>query len=370
MKRILALVAVVPFLVAASTAETAEETTTPAPACAGEAGREHLGLDGLHLGMLAPAVAVPELAATHDVTGDAVTPYRTATFPLVLDVAPYASARLDVELTWVNHSDYDVYLVGTRPDGTEYEVGVSNDDNTATETMRERFSARSVDDCTPLRLEVRNWAGSPVEELTLAVNVTPNGDPLAGVGPREDTRAALYLAGDRPGQAGTFQQGSTGSEHVPVTTAFSPDRPTDNTPNQYTRALVGSDIERNLVQPFWAGSFDGTQVLQGQASAVVWLSSLTQQHAPGAVEVSLFVNGSETSVEIPGAAIGSEPRAFIVTFPKEFPGTSLRGVTLQVTTLPQASPNAASEDPGDAQHTVLYDSLQFQSALYLPTTTG
>lgn len=373
MKRILALAALAPLVFATVAADDDTTEATPAPACDRDAGRESLGFEGLHVEMSAPGAAAPELAATHDVTGDLVTPYRTHTFPLVLDVAPYAAAQLDVALSWTNPSDYDVYLYAIDvEDGEDWEYVAGSSDTANLEeeggpTFSESFTTE-VADCTQLRLVVRNWAGNPAETMALDVDVTPAGDPVAELLPREDTRTALYLAGDRPGQLGTIQQGSLGNTAFPLSTAFSTERPSDNVPNQITRAVAGSDIERNEVQPYWAGQFDETDVLDGQASAVVWLSSATQEHAPGAVEVSLFVNGTETSVEIPGELIGRDPAPFFVTFPYVFEDEPLWTLTFQATTLPQASPNAASEHPGDAQHTVLYDSLQFQSAVYLPTT--
>lgn len=366
MKRILALAAVAPFLLATIAADGAP---APAAACDRDAGRETLDLDGLELEMLAPGVTAPELAATHEVTGDLVTPYRSSTFPMILDVAPHPAAKIDVSLSWTNPNDYDIYVYAQEPDGFEYGAGTSNDSNIDGGTNAESVTTQ-LDDCTPLRIEIRNWAGSPTETLTLDVTVTPIGDPATDVLPREDTRTPLYLAGDRPGQLGTFKHGSLGAEQIPLTTAFSEERPSDNTPNTNTRALIGTEIERNPFQPFWFGQFDETDILAGQASAVVWLSSQTQQQDPGVVKVTLFVNGAESSVEIPGELIGRDPAPFFVTFPQVFEDEELFSLTFQATTLPQASPNTPSEKRGDAQHTVLYDSLQFQSAVYLPTTAG
>lgn len=367
MKRILALAALAPFVLATVAADAGSTDAAPAPACDRDAGRESLGLDGLQLEMAAPGSATPELLATAEITGNTFTPYRTSSFPLILDVAPYEAANVAVSLSWENPSDYDIYVFAEEPDGFEYGAATSNDSNIDQQTTSESAST-TLADCTPLRIEVRNWAGSPAEMLTLDVSVTPVGEPRTDVLARQDTRTALYLAGDRPGQLGTLKHGSLGVEQMPLTTAFSEDRPTDNTPNTNTRALIGTEIERNPFQPFWFGQFDETDVLEGQASAVVWLSSRTQQHDPGVVKVSLFVNGAESSVEIPGELIGPDPAPFFVTFPQVFDDERLWTLTLQATSLPQASPNTPSEKRGDAEHTVLYDSLQFQSAVYLPTT--
>lgn len=345
---------------------TTTSDTTPPAAC-DTMGRDILTTDGLTLDLAAPAVTAPELAATADVTGDAVTPHRTAHFFLAVDLAPYESATLDASIEWPEmSSDYDLYAY-TYTQGFRHSLAVSNNSNIdGGDTRIEDFST-TVGDCQLLDIEIRSWAGSPAQTITLDLQLTPDSEPQEGVAPRPaDSRRGLYLAGDRPGNLTPPQD--TAGDPYPFMGRFSEERPTSNTPNLTTRPVVGSTIEKNPFQPWWAGSLEDFPTVQGNPSALVWLSSPTQQQDPGTVLVQLFLNGTEHTVEIPGSELTEEVQPFLVEFPEV--DTGVFEYSLQVSALPVASPNDQSEHAGDANHTVWFDSVQYQSKLYLPVAAG
>ena len=215
--RALALAGLVALLPAASAFDTTE--ATPAPPCGTTAGRDTLGTDGYSLAFDAPGLTAPELAASHDVTGDVVTPHRTAPFHFVVDAAPYTKAKLTVTLGWSDASDYDLFLIDEL---YGYEVSRSAGANIEEQTTSESLSA-TVADCAILRLDVKSWAGSPAQQLQLDITVEPAGDLVDGVGARPtDTRKPLYLGGDRPGQATTVQNTANSDLHP----RLEEDRPT------------------------------------------------------------------------------------------------------------------------------------------------
>lgn len=338
-------------------------TAVPAPDCADLVGREVLTTDGLTLDVAAPAVTAPELAATADVTGEAITPHRTAHFFLAVDLAPYQAADLDASITWADTpSDYDLYAY-SYVEGFRYGVGTSNNSNIdGGDTRIEQFGA-TVGDCQLLDIEIRSWAGNPQQDVTLDLQLTPVGEPRTDVTARDaDDRLGLYLSGDRPGNL-TPPQDTVGDPY-PFQGRFTTERPTSNTPNTTTRPVAGSTIEKNPFQPWWAGQLEAFPLLQGHPSALVWLSSPSQQQDPGTVFVQLFLNGTEHRVEIPGSELTQDVRPFLVKF--DAVDTQVFEYSLQVSTDPVASPNTQSEHAGDATHTVWYDSVQYPSRLYLP----
>lgn len=339
---------------------------TAAPACGDTVGREVLTSGGLTLDVAAPGVTAPELAASADITGEAITPHRSAHFLLTVDLAPHETAKLDASITWADTpSDYDLYGY-TYFEDFRYPLGSSNASNIdGGDTRIEQFSA-TVDDCQRIDIEIRSWAGSPAQDITLDLTLTPTGDPREDVLARPaDDRLGLYLAGDRPGNLTPPQD--TAGDPYPFRGTFSQDRPTANVPNLITRPVAGSTIEKNPAQPWWAGQLPDFPTVQGAPSALVWLSSPTQQQDPGTVLVQLFLNGQEHVVEIPGDELTPDVRPYLVEF--DAVDTQVFEFSLQVSALPIASPNAQSEHLGDANHTVWYDSVQYQSRLYLPVVT-
>lgn len=340
---------------------------TPAPAC-DDAGREYLTTDGLELDLAAPGVTAPELAATADVTGDAITPHRTAHYAFIVDAPQHEQVEIETTLTWDdddNHpSDYDLYTYSETM-GFRYGVGTSNNANIESGDTRIEQVKTTLTDCAVFEVEVRAWAGSPAQTLNLDIDVTPVGEADESVQPRTDERIELYLAGDRPGNL-TPPADTAGADY-PFGATFSEDRPTANMPNATTRPVVGSTIAKNPFQPWWAGQLGDFPTISGAPSALLWLSSPTQEQDPGTVYVQLFLNGTEHTVEIPGSELTQDVQPFIVEFPEV--DTQVFDFSLQVSALPVASPNTASEHLGDANHTVWFDSVQYPSRLFLPVAT-
>lgn len=345
--------------------ETAETETEAAPAadCEDTVGREVLTTEGLTLDVAAPGVTAPELQDSAAITGEAVTPHRTAHFFLTVDLAPHERASLDASIEWPEmSSDYDLYVY-TYTEGIRHLLAESKESNIDGGDTRIEDISATVGDCQMLDIEIRSWAGSPAQDITLDLQLTPEGEPRTDVTARPaDGRVGLYLAGDRPGNLTPPQD--TAGDAYPFMGRFSEERPTANVPNLTTRPVAGSTIEKNPFQPWWAGQLDGFPVVQGNPSALVWLSSPTQQQDPGTVFVQLFLNGQEHTVEIPGSELTHEVRPFLVQFPEV--DTQVGNFSLQVSTDPIVSPNDQSEHTGDANHTVWYDSVQYQSKLYLP----
>lgn len=351
--------------VAAGVAFAPASTAAPAPACDDTVGREVLTAEGLDLEIAAPAVTAPELAATADVTGEAITPHRSAHFLMTVDAAPYEQVKLTARITWADTpSDYDIYAY-TYQDEFRYSLGTSNASNIdGGDTRIEQITA-TVSDCQRIDLDLRSWAGSPAQDLRLEVVVEPVGEPRTDVLARPaDSRAELYLAGDRPGNL-TPPSDTAGSDY-PFAGTFSGERPTGNVPNVITRPVLGSTIAKNPFQPWWGGTLEDFPTVQGRPSALLWLSSPTQQQDPGTVFVQLFLNGQAHTVEIPGSELTPDVRPYLVEF--EAVDVPVFDVSLQVSALPVVSPNAQSEHAGDANHTVWYDSVQYPSRLYLPVT--
>lgn len=337
----------------------------PAEPCAGTAGREPLTAAGLELTFDAPAVTAPELQATNEVTGDTVTPHRGAHHFFYADLAPFSEGQVTIDLAWANPSDYDLFV----SDAEGFEIARSATSNVDEGQVWAESVTFDVDDCEAFTVRVSSWAGTPVETLDLTLTVTPDESTDTGTTERGDTPTILYLAGDRPGQLGTLHTQS-GAEDLPSRTAFSTDRPTTGQPNQHTRPAVGFDTHRNPFQPWWhlevpvGDEFD----VVGDASALVWLSSQTSPDHPATFFVRLFLDGAQVGeAAIDGALVGSEPRPFLVEFPG-IEATDAYSVTLQVSTPPVVSSSSPTphDEPGDLNHTVWYDSVQYPSRLILP----
>lgn len=348
---------------APTTANVESSDPEPPASCNDTAGREVLTAEGVDLDVAAPAATAPELLATSEITGEAITPHRTAHFFYTVDAAPFEEVEITARITWEDTpSDYDLYGYTYFGD-QRTELGTSNESNIDGGDTRVEEITATVDDCQRIDLELRSWAGSPAQDLRFQVEVTPLGEPVEGRAARaEDDRRALYLAGDRPGNLGT--PADTVGDAYPFRGRLSTERPTANVPNATTRPVLGSTIERNPLQPWWDGGVEDFPTVTGSPSALVWLSSPSQQQDPGAVLVQLFLNGQEHAVEIPGEQLTAEVRPFLVEFPEV--DTTVADASLQVSALPVVSPNTQSEHTGDANHTVWFDSVQYQSRLFLP----
>jgi hypothetical protein len=352
-------------------------STDPASgvACASEDGRDRLTPNGFAQTFEAPVVAAPELRATRDVTGETVTTFREAKFPFVVDLAPAAAAKLDLELGWKRTSDYDLYVLG--PDGSE--LAASAESNVESGVPAEAIAGLTVRHCDQLTVVVRNWAGVPAQELNLGVSVTPGSsllacmenDPAAGCLGKAageapdavvDTRTRLFLGGD-PGQA-SMVWARAGDPSLPQG-RLTADRPKVGVPNSYTRPVVGfRDQLRNPFVPHFTGTLAEPRALAGTADALVWVSSPTLRDG-GTLVVDLYVDDSMVgSVPVPGALVGTAPTPVRV----QFPNLNVRkasAVTLQLGTTPAVS-STGPGNPADAVFTVHYGSVQFPSRLTLP----
>ncbi|HVM28271.1 MAG TPA: hypothetical protein VM433_11470 [Mycobacteriales bacterium] len=364
-------------LVGVAAAAGAGATTAPGSnvLCADDDGRERLTGDASWT-FEAPVVTAPELAATRDVTGDSVTTYREAKFPLLVDLAPASTATVDLDLFWKRSSDYDLYVL----DGEGSVVAGSDEPNVEDGTTTESIPGLRVKHCDALTVVVRNWAGVvPQQELFLNAAVTPGparlscaeSDPAPGCAGKAagqapdavvDARTRLYLGGT----AGQVSMVSGYSGTPPVTGAtLTQQRPTTGTPNSYTRPVAGfRDQLRNPFMPWFEGALAAPRPLVGTADALVWVSSPTLRDG-GSLFVDLYADDAVVgSVQVPGEQVGTDPTPLRVAFP----GLNIRSastLTLQLGTTPAVSTNGAGE-PGDAVFTVHYGGVQFPSRITLP----
>jgi hypothetical protein len=339
---------------------------------------ERLTADGLSLTFDTPAVAAPELAATRDITGNAITPYRTATFSFVADLAPSASALVVATLDWETLSDYDLYVFDA--DGELLvRADTSNIDEGQTTIERAEFELLH---CDRISVVVRNWAGSPVEPLTLAISVTPSADRLAcgendpapgcaGKGAGEppapsgpDARTFLYLGGD-PGQGSMVHNYLGLGDVVPFRGRLESERPTGGVPNSHTRVVFGfrDQYQNPFVAHFTRGLDQPTDIV-GDVSVLLWLSSPTYD-ATSKLYVDLYADQYlVTSVSVSPGPL-PDPAPVRVTLP----GVDIREATeiaLQVATEPAATSAPSVGNPADALTTLHYGSVQFQSRVVLP----
>lgn len=344
-------------------------------ACSTEDGRDRLSDDGFGLTFSAPAFAAPELAATRDVTGETVTTYREAKFPFVLDLAPSATANVDVDLGWKRTSDYDLYVL----DADGGALASSAEANNETGVPAESIMGLRLAHCQPVTVVVRNSAGVPTQELRLDIAVTPGttllscveNDPAPGCAgkvageapnPVADSRTRLFLGGD-PGQASMVW--STAGEQGLPQGRLTAERPASGAPNQYTRPVFGfRDQLRNPFVPHFTGAFEQPRAVIGDADALVWVSSPTLSDG-GTLYADLYVDdGLVGSVTVPGELVGTDPTPIAVRFPA-LKVRRASSVALQLGTTPAVSTNGPGE-PGDAVFTVHYGGVQFPSRVTLP----
>lgn len=368
MRRILSSLLALPLLLATVAATSGD--ATPAEPCHDTTGREVLTTDGFDLTYDAPVATAPELAAGHQVTGDLVSPYRAGAFFFTVDVAPHEEAAVELTLSWEQlGSDFDIFVI----DGEfGHELGrAANFDVVDEQDTQENLTVH-VSDCQTINVLTSSWAGSPAETLTLDIDVTGTEDTLrTDVGPRPaDARQALYLSGDRPGNLGTLHQQAPLNQVLPQRTAFSEQRPTGGQPNVHVRPVAGFNTEANPFQPFWPHEPEDFPALQGDASALVWVSSPSMdQQESGTLEVQLWINGQKHAQVFDGIEIGRDPTPLLVEFP-DVDTEALFSATFQVATEPVVSSTGGeSDDPGDLNHNVWYDSIQFQSRVFLPTVS-
>lgn len=359
---------------------TAQAAT--AVSCGDDGGRERLTSSGFAASFEAPAVTAPELATTHAETGDLVTPHRTARFPFVVDLGQFARGTITASITWELPSDYDLYVIGADGDVIARSDRQLGDDQEGNEEALEGF----VQHCDRLEVVVRNWAGAPAQQIDLAVSVAGSGtllactesDPAPGCAGKAagdapdlipDARSRFYLAGDagQIAMAGPYQETLT-QEKIPFNGVMSSQRPTSGIPNQHSRAAIG--FRGQVRNPFFAHfglKLDEPLKMVGAPSALVWVSM------PGADATTKLIADLWSddyliaSVEIVGGELvgARDPIPVSLTFP-HVDWTAYDSLTLQIGMDAVATSDAAIGNPADAQMTLWYGSVQFQSRLTLP----
>jgi hypothetical protein len=343
--------------------------------CGPDDGRDRLTPNGYSLEFDAPAMTAPELAATHDVTGDVITPWRSAPFAFTADLAPSKTASAKIRLDWTDSADYDIFVY----DAEGSEIGRSDTSNIDAQVIGEEV-VLEIMHCDRFTVVVKSWAGRPDERLKLAISVTPSaqllscvaGDTAPGCAgkqpgqapdPVADTRTRLYLGGD-PGQISMLHayQNNGAPFHGTLATA----RPTGGTPNSHTRALVGfHDQYQNPLVPHFSVDFAEPRTIKGNVPLVFWASSPTLD-ATGTLYAILFGDGEALrTVPIKGDSVTKDPTRVAVTF-EGIDAPALERLTLQIATRPVATSGGQVNNPRDALVTVHYGCVQFPSRLTLP----
>lgn len=343
--------------------------------CGPDDGRERLTPQGFSLEFDAPAITAPELAAGHGVTGDVVTPYRTAPFAFTADLAPSKTASAKINLSWTDPSDYDIFVY----DAEGAELGRSDTSNIDAQVIGEEV-VLDITHCDRFTVAIKNWAGRPDEKLKLAISVTPSAQLLACVAgdtapgcagkqagqapdPVADTRTRLYLGGD-PGQVSMIH--AYQNNGAPFHGTLGTPRPTGGVPNSHTRALVGfHDQYQNPLVPHFSIDFAEPRTIKGAVSMAFWASSPTLD-ATSTLYAILFGDGGPLkTVEIKGDAITRDPTRVAVTF-EGIDAPNTERLTLQIATKPVATSGGVVNNPRDALVTIHYGSVQFPSRLTLP----
>jgi hypothetical protein len=355
--------------------------------CGPDSGREHLTTAGFHLGFDAPVPFAPELATSRGVTGDGLTRQRSAHFFFRADFTPYRFGDLAVNLAWPDgNNDFDLYVLDT--DGNV--LASSDQSNIDGGTIGESTVVPEVAHCTDLSVEVRTWAARPDEPLTLDIrfqNPGPSftceandphpecagkqaGDPPSSV---PDDRTRLYFSGDGPGQLTMPQDyaGDTAGADPPMHGTLSAQRPSGGRSNQFTHTGEGfSNQQENPFQAHFSIGFSTPQIVTGDLTALLWVSSQTMQDG-GQLYVDLYADGDGASaasqvarVIVPGSRIDTIATPIFVTFPNlNLPVD--HQLVVQVESDPIATSAGAVGNPSDTQWTLYYDSVQFQSGVTL-----
>jgi hypothetical protein len=375
---LLALVLVLGLAVLPATAEEGPESVVD---CGTDASYERLSADGFAWDVAAPA-GFPDPGAVRDESEGRTIALRSSHYYLQAELAPFERAPVTLDLEWVDGGDFDLEVYDHRG----FAIGVSQAEDVVGEAS-ERVTV-TLRHCQQVHVLIRNYTGIPGHPLSLSATVGEGtgalacvaGDPApacdgveagdlpAPAGADSDTRTFHYLAG-APGQLSMVSD-TVAEEGNPLVPGTSQDRPSGTIPNAYTRPVGGfNDQSRN---PFIAWfPVDGDRQLTGDASALVYVSSPTLAGDadagidPGTLEVDLWSDGALlASVEVPGDQVRDVPTPIFVTFP-DLDRRVRSGLHLQIGTTPAASSNGPGE-PGNATHTVWYDSVQFPSRLTLP----
>lgn len=373
--------ALVPALLAGTLLAAPARADTPPIACPADDGRERITTDGFKLDFDAPAVLAPELAATRQVTGDGVMRQRSAHFFFRADFTPYVYGTLDFSLNWTNTSDFDLYVfdaVGSTLAASAARVIDGGD------TKLERAEVTELPHCADFSVEIRNWAGRPDELLKLDIAFKDPGplmacakdDPAPGCAGLEageppvripDTRTRLYAGGDRPGQLamqGHYLFGTVNQGDPPVMGRLGVQRPTGGKTNTFTHTLTGNTQQHQ--NPFMANFTIpvSNQRITGDVTALVWVSSQTLKNG-GTLFVDLWRDGTSVlqgtriaRATIPGTAVGTIATPIFVRFAN-------LNETVQSELVLQVSSPLASDNPGNAEWTLYYDSVQFPSRITL-----
>lgn len=187
--RYLVAAAIVIVTVMASAGPVAAAHTV---ACDRQLGWEPLTLDGIETTFSAPAATAPELVATVELTGQAVTDYRRALQYYQAFLAPAATATVTVALKWQGPSDYD--LIATAADGKTY---ASEQSNLQTGKYVEQVSFEAAH-CDDLQLDIFSWAGRPADELTIRIEMAPHGSLVCGPSDHDTAQCAGKQIGEAP----------------------------------------------------------------------------------------------------------------------------------------------------------------------------
>lgn len=373
MRHVLALVALL-SLGLGLTPATAE--AGPAVDCGPGDGREELTPAGFELDFEAPAVAIPELVTPADTRIPPLSPHRTASWWFRANFAPAASATVDAVVSWENPSDYDLYFLDE--DGER--IAASDRANIEGGTFDERVTLE-LEHCQLFRVWVRNWAGQPVQDLHLDIDVTPGsdllacaaGDPAPGCAGKAagdapdfvaDDATRLFLGGDPGAVAMVHGYQNNGA---PFRGTLESQRPTTGVSNSHTRTFVGfHDQYQNPFVPHFTTTFAEPRDIKGTVSSLLWLSSPTADDTTK-LYVTLYVDdgGAVGQQVISGSAISEVPAPVVLSFPDvDFPDAS--SVTIQAATKPLATSTGETGNPSDGLMTLLYGSVQFQSRVTLP----
>lgn len=339
-------------------------------------GRERLTTQGFKLDFESPWWRTYEATAATEQTKP-IGAQRDAKFLFTADLTPYTSGSLKATLNWTEQSDHDLIVLSD----TGEQLGIAN--------ARTVFDGPEVieidiEHCQSFTVIARSGPGHPGSMMSLDLAVTPGStklacaesDPapgcagkLAGEAPSlvPDGRTRLYLGGGRPGQASMAGHyvWTTGQQagNPPLFGTLAPTRPTGGRPNTYTRPAAGFDNQyQNPFQAHFELPLEGKRVV-GDVNAIVWVSSQTMSQG-GILNFDLYADGGLLKrVEFPGASVPTVASPLKATF-TDIDAVVESELTFTVSAKPAASSQGPG-NPGDAEWTIYYDSVQFPSRLTL-----
>jgi hypothetical protein len=239
--------------------------------------------------------------------------------------------------------------------------------------------------CQAFEIIARSGPGHPGSMMTLDVQVTPGStqmkcaenDPapgcagkLAGEAPSRvpDERTRLYLGGGRPGQASMAGHyvWTTGQQagDPPLFGTLASARPTGGKPNTYTRTVFGFDDQyQNPFQAHFSIPLQSKHVV-GDVNALVYASSQVMSSNGGTLNIDLWADGGLLKrVEIPGSQVPTIASPLRATF-SGIDVVVETELTLTVSAKPAAGTTGPG-NPGNAEWTIYYDSVQFPSRVTL-----